>query len=464
MAKKDDWETLMNGAFGRKNTAPTPSAPISLTLEPDAAKEGTRAKAKVATKGKAKTASRAADPADPFAALTAALETQQKNINAQLKAQQEMLKNTPLPDLTPLAGTPTADAVTPTASSTKQEADAMLAALEQDGLLATGTKAVPDIQRGSFAGLADELKEIVLGQDTFVDSLVRAARRPFVLGTEGTDARNVVLISGGEGTGRHFALPPLVEKMAARGLLQNANIFTLDLSLYADSGSEKIFLQDLYAALHASGDVVVFEGYEQCHPSFLKTLAALATTGSAPLNSRYILNKEGILIDAGTALAPNAIRTLDPCGNYLFFYSKKGKASVADHFGAGMVAAIGDFCTTAPFAPAALAQIADNHLKMLSTKAMQNLGFALATDDAVRDFIAAQAHEASGANGILSACDKIYRALSEYCLALDTLPEGSITLSVAEGMLQFAPNDAAPTPLFDLLPVEYQGSRATTEA
>ena len=33
----------------------------------------------------------------------------------------------------------------------------------------------------------------MLGQDAFVDSVVRAMRRPFVLGTEAPAARNVIL-------------------------------------------------------------------------------------------------------------------------------------------------------------------------------------------------------------------------------------------------------------------------------
>ena len=39
--------------------------------------------------------------------------------------------------------------------------------------------------------------------------------------------------------------------------------------------------------------------------------------GSAPLSSRYLVNKEGILVDAGTALAPGAVSSITPCGKYL---------------------------------------------------------------------------------------------------------------------------------------------------
>ncbi len=133
----------------------------------------------------------------------------------------------------------------------------------------------------------------MLGQDAFVDGVVRAMRRPFVLGTEPPAARNVILLCGGAGTGRHFALEETARIMAARGLLQSDQDRLLDLALYPNAGAEKLFLQDLYAALHAPGEIVIFEHYESCYPGFLKTSADLAVKGSAPLSSRYLVEQGG---------------------------------------------------------------------------------------------------------------------------------------------------------------------------
>ena len=60
----------------------------------------------------------------------------------------------------------------------------MLEEMEADGLLAKGTTEAEQEHLGSFEGLAAEVKKTVLGQDAFVDGVVRAMRRPFVLGTE----------------------------------------------------------------------------------------------------------------------------------------------------------------------------------------------------------------------------------------------------------------------------------------
>ena len=411
MAYTDDWESLMNGVFGaggKFKTLPTEPKPKTGSTLPD---------------------------------LNAALLEQQKKLDELLKAQSAQLK------------TQDASAEAALADSRK-----MLKDMENDGLLAKGTTDVKPEHLGSFEGLAAEVKQTVLGQDAFVDSVVRAMRRPFVLGTEPPAARNVILLSGGRGTGRHFTLEETARCMAARGLLQSGKTASLDLALYADPGAEKLFLQDLYAALHAPGEILVFENYESCYPGFLKTLSDLAIKGSAPLSSRYLVNKEGILVDAGTALAPGAVRSLDPCGKYLVFFSNKGRAAMADKFGAGMIGALGDVCETQTYAREDLAALAAQQLNALAQKASARLGLTLAAGADVRDYVAAQCTPQKGAAGLADCCDRIFRALSEYCLQTDAKLSGTVTLTAApEGML-FRLNDAADAPLFDLLPAAYTGA------
>ena len=411
MAYTDDWESLMNGVFGaggKFKTLPTEPKPKTGSTLPD---------------------------------LNAALLEQQKKLDELLKAQSAQLKKQD------------ASAEAALADSRK-----MLKDMENDGLLAKGTTDVKPEHLGSFEGLAAEVKQTVLGQGAFVDSVVRAMRRPFVLGTEPPAARNVILLSGGRGTGRHFTLEETARCMAARGLLQNDKIASLDLALYADPGAEKLFLQDLYAALHAPGEILVFEHYESCYPGFLKTLSDLAIKGSAPLSSRYLVNKEGILVDAGTALAPGAVRSLDPCGKYLVFFSNKGRAAMADKFGAGMVGALGDVCETQTYAREDLAALAAQQLNALAQKVSARLGLTLAAGADVRDYVAAQCTPQKGAAGLAACCDRIFRALSEYCLQTDEKLSGTVTLTAApEGML-FRLNDAADAPLFDLLPAAYTGA------
>ena len=288
--------------------------------------------------------------------------------------------------------------------------------------------------------------------------MLRAMHRPFVLGTEAPAARNVILLTGGAGTGRHFALEETARCMAARGLLQSDRIATLDLALYPNSGAEKLFLQDLYAALHAPGEILAFEHYESCYPGFLKILSDLAVKGSAPLSSRYLVNKEGILVDAGTALAPGAVSCIDPCGKYLIFYSHKGREALADKFGAALVSALGDVCETASYTREDLAALAAQQLNALAQKIRTRLGMTLSAGADVRDYVAAQCTAQKGAAGLSACTDRIFRALSEYCLQTDETLTGTVTLTAGPEGVLFRLNDGADQPLFDLLPAAYTGA------
>ena len=421
MAYTDDWESLMNGVFGPggklKFSQSTPQAAQPKPEKPEKTQDS------------------------PLPDWNAALLARQKKLDEMLKQQNAALKGQ--------------DAAT---KSALEDSRKMLRDMEEDGLLAKGTADAKPEHLGSFEGLADEVKKTVLGQDAFVEGVARAMRRPFVLGTEPPAARNVVLLCGGPGTGRHFALTETARCMAARGLLQSDRIASLDLALYPNSGAEKLFLQDLYAALYAPGEIVVFEHYESCYPGFLKTISDLAVKGSAPLSSRYLVNKEGILVDAGTALAPGAVSRIDSRGKYLIFFSNKGCEAMADHFGAAFVSALGDVCTTTPFAREDLAALAAQQLNALARKVQTRLGLTLSAGADVRDHVAARCTPEQGAAGLAACCDKIFRALSEYCLQTDKKLTGTVTLTARPDGIDFQLGNAAPARLFDLLPAAYTGA------
>ena len=407
MGYTDDWESLMNGVFG-------PGGKLRYDVQKPPEKTG-------------------------LPDLNAALLEQQKKLDEMLKKQNAALRGG-------------------TAQETLAQSRKMLEEMEADGLLAKGTAEVGQEHLGSFEGLAAEVKKTVLGQDAFVDGVVRAMRRPFVLGTEPPTARNVILLCGAPGTGRHFTLTETARCMAARGLLRSDRLAVMDLALYPGSGAEKLFLQDLYAALHAPGEIVVFEHYESCCPGFLKTLADLAVRGSAPLSSRYLVNKEGILVDAGTALAPGAVSRITPCGKYLVFFSRKGRAALADRFGAPFVSALGDICETAPFAREDLAALAAQQLNALAAKVKARLGLTLAAGADVRDYVADQCSPQQGVAGLTACCDRMFRALSEYCLQTDAALTGTVSLTAREGGIDFALNGGEAQKLFDLLPAAYTGA------
>lgn len=422
MAYTDDWESLMNGVFGAGGRVKFGSG----AAQPDT---------------KAKTGG--------LPDLNAALLEQQKQLDELLKKQNAQLKKQ--------------DADTQTALENSRQ---MLRDMENDGLLAKGTADTKPEHLGSFEGLATEVKKTVLGQDAFVDGVVRAMRRPFVLGTEAPAARNVILLSGAPGTGRHFALEETARIMAARGLLQSDKTAVLDLALYPDAGSEKLFLQDLYAALQSDAEVLAFDHYESCASNYLNMLATLAIDGTLPLTSRYVLQR-GILVDVGTALAPGAIGELQAAGKYFVFFSNRDETALADKFGARFVDALeGDICRTQAFTPESLAAIAARELNHLAQRVKAQCGLVLAMGSDVRDLVAAQYGKTSGMTAMRDYVDSIYRAFAEYVLDADDIPTAGTPakLTVDGSRLMAAIGSGEPFDLLALLPRQYRGDVDAVEA
>lgn len=400
------------------------------------------------------------------AAASEAVNQMQAQLDAMSSAQKRQRSASDALDAVQRAGSATAESVR------KMSSD-LTRSLRQDGLLG-GTTAQPvstapaAAPAGSFDGLADKVRSRVLGQDAFVGAVVKAFRRPFVMGggEDPARARNLMLLCGPAGTGRHFALSCVVDEMAARGLLHSAAVETMDLSLYPGPAQEKLFLQDLYAALQSDAEVLAFDHYESCAASYLTMLADLAIDGRLPLSSRYVLQR-GILVDVGTALAPGAIGELQAAGKYFVFFSNKDENALAERFGARFVDALsGDICRTQPFTPEALSAVAARELNDLAQKVRRQCGLSLRMGADVRDLLAAQYGKTSGMQAMRDHADSIYRALAEYVLDADPAPAPGTTavLTVQDGRLTAAVDGGGSFDLLALLPQQYRGDVQAVEA
>lgn len=359
-----------------------------------------------------------------------------------------------------------------TAESVRKMSSELTKSLHQDGLLG-GTTAAPTPEAAKpvstdFGGVADKIKAQVLGQDAFVSALVKAFRRPFVMGTAGDTARarNLMLLCGPNGTGRHYALTCVVDELAARGVLRSAAIEQMDLSLYPGPAQEKLFLQDLYAALQSDAEVLAFDHYESCAANYLNMLSTLAIEGTLSLSSRYVLQR-GILVDVGTALAPGAIGELTAGGKYFVFFSNKDETALADKFGARFVDALsGDICRTQAFTPEALAAVAARELNWLAQRVRKQCGLTLTMGADVRDLLAAQYGKTTGMQAMRDYCETAYRALAEYVLDADEPPADgtSAALTAADGKLLLSVAGGEPFDLLALLPQQYRGDVDAVEA
>lgn len=368
------------------------------------------------------------------------LEKQQESVNRRLQSQLEELKK----------------------MSGELDFDAIQKEVEKDfGVKPAGAKAEttlkeiderPEAQR--FGDLMPKLAGELIGQEVFLKKLIIAFKRPYIMGWNAPKGlKNAILVHGKPNSGRHTALRLTAEELARVDLLPTDQIQTMDLALYPGQGEEKLFLQDLYAALKKGG-ILVLDHYESCHPAFLQQLAELICTGKLNLASRYVMQK-GHLVDAGTALASETVGSLEANGCYIVIVSEKGQDKLAGAFGAKVVDALGDVCRTDALSRQHLEEIAGIHYEKLQNKAAKQLGFTLIADAGINGFIADKAKPENGIGDLLEYLQDCFQALAQYKLEKDA-PDQTVSLVCEDGHL-FAVLDGVKTDLLSLLPGGYRG-------
>lgn len=321
-----------------------------------------------------------------------------------------------------------------------QDAQAELSELEQnlkeDGVSSAAANAnlTPEALDEAFRKARQEAGEQVLGQDAFLDALALAFRRPFVAGREDSAPLGRVLVTGKRGTGRHSAVKTYVNSLARQGVLKSTQLATVDLSRYGAPDSEKLFVQDLYAALKSGAAGLVFENFRECHSSVLSAVAALFTTGEAPLSGRYAEQK-GMLVDIGSALVPGAVSSLSARGKYLFLLTDQSQAKLLDAFGMPFVAALDDQCATAAFEHAALEAIARRELEELQKQGKRKLGFSFTYEDSAVQALVLAFHPEEGVFAMQGEAQRFLRTLGEAKLKAGLAPESGVIAGEGKELL-----------------------------
>ncbi len=286
----------------------------------------------------------------------------------------------------------------------------------------------------AFQNAREEALAQVFGQEEFVESLTLAFKRPFVAGSAGDIPLCRAALLGRPGTGRHSGVKALTASLGRQGVLKSPKTASLDLGAYAAPGSEKLFVQDLYAALKGGASALFFENYGQCHPSVLPMAAALFTTGSVPLPGRYAEQK-GLLVDVGSALAPGAVSKLSAGGKYLFLLAGPELSRLTGAFGGAFIAALDDVLFTRAFTQESLEQIAQASLGALSQRAEKQLGFLLRFGTEEVKALSAKYTKEQGAAAIEAGAQALYKAMSEEKLRKSLRPPVQAFLKAQEGGL-----------------------------
>ncbi len=287
-----------------------------------------------------------------------------------------------------------------------------------------------------FEEIRNELgNRIVIDADTLRQLLV-AYRRPFVMGEDKGHAKNVMIVAGPKGSGRHEAVAAVTRSLYERQIFLSDEVYTIDMSLYQSNAQEQVFLQDLYEALCGKGSVIIFENFEVGFPSFLRMLDALVCDGKAILSKRYVLNK-GILVENQTGLVKDAVDSLSAEGKYLVFMTPKGSSAAQDAFGADFLYHVLDTVTFKSLDSERLNRVVDRQSENLKKRSADNLKLDLEIDDSLKEWIKTHYDKTNGTNSIAQLFNDFYISLSHQVLEKD-LPDNAHAFICSENDLPVA--------------------------
>lgn len=270
----------------------------------------------------------------------------------------------------------------------------------------------------AFQQIEKEMNERIIGQKDAIHSLCAAFRRPYVMGTGKGQAKNVILVTGPNGSGRHVSVKTMAQRMNAYQLLSSDEVYTLDLSQYSSAAQEGIFLQDLYQALSGEGRIITFENFESGFAPFLRMINDLVCKGTMTLSKRYVLNK-GVLVENQTGLVKDAVDHFSAEGFYLVFLTSKGTSAVQDAFGADFLYHVLDTVKLNAFDASSAAAYVSAQRQNFMERVQGQLKLDIRMDDAVGDWIVKNYDKSAGADAINSLFNDFYVVLSEYVLHND---------------------------------------------
>ena len=284
-----------------------------------------------------------------------------------------------------------------------------------------------------FSEILNELDEEIVGQDEALRQFCVAFRRPYVMGTEPGKAKNVILVTGPRGSGRHACVMKMAKSMFEHRIIGSDDVYTIDMSLYQSGAQEQIFLQDLYKDLSGRGEIICFENFEVGFPGFLRMVDSLVCTGKVTLSKRYVLNK-GILVENQTGLVKDAVDSLSASGKFLVFITNNGTKAVQDAFGANFLYHVLDTVTLTPFTELDAHEFTDRLSASLTERAAKNLKLAVSVNDDLRSWVVENYDKTNGADSLTGLFNDFYISLSQAALT-EFFPAGTpVMMGVADGV------------------------------
>lgn len=305
--------------------------------------------------------------------------------------------------------------ISPDQKKLNDDMDALNQSLKEDYHVQEPKEEKPVDDKAVFAQMEAALNKEIIGQKEAVHNLCAALRRPYVMGTEKNHARNVILIMGKEGVGRHACVAAASRVLYQHQIFTSPDVNTIDLSRYTSASQEQVFVQDLYQALHQNGGMIVFENFKQGFAPFLRMVSSLVENGSVLLNKRYVL-RQGILVENQSGLVKDAVDSLSAQDKYLIFITHGSLSDVQDAFGADFMKHVLDTITFVSLDADAVKQIISRQTEQLKQKCDSQLHVALTIESSLNDWVLSHYDKEHGADAVIAQFNDFYISLSEAVL------------------------------------------------
>ncbi len=282
----------------------------------------------------------------------------------------------------------------------------------------------------AFDNIRTEIGKEIIGQTNYLDNLCLAFKRPFAIGFDKERPKNVMILSGDKGTGKHYSISLMAKLLKEKQLTSSDAALAIDLSLYPTLSEFGLFLSDLYKCLYGQSDVVVFDNFDKCHQNMRDVIKTLTTTGKYTLGARYLF-QNGTLVEATGMLLKNLVSEVSSNGKYFVFISEKDEKDFKEIMGLKFIDSVGDIIYTDSFTREDLIKLALKIMEDIKKKCKENLSLELNFDNSVIEYIASKYKSSTGVGGMDDfATVNIYKPLAEYKLKNSVITNQKVGLSV----------------------------------
>ena len=285
-----------------------------------------------------------------------------------------------------------------------------------------------------FQFLLRNLREFVIGQETYTEGLCKAFERPFLI-DNGKSYANLTFVFGKRGSGRYYAIKVLSILMKQKKMLKTADIYNLDYRNYdTEDNTQRLLLPDLYKAFYGKSEVVVINNFDQGCRQAQDMIVSLVENGSIKPDKRFNWNKGDIQEVSGT-YSLGTMNSLSANSKYIFVLSEKDSTYLANNFQRTFITEIQDILVTNSLKKDDLAEIGDSFFSELKDTLFNSFRISLLLEFKMIDLLdgADTTFEAESLDRLINK--KIYNCIGNLILNAKLTSNSEVHLRFSEGTL-----------------------------